>query len=107
MSAQRTDSLQEGSLHSISPNVEDAATLGELFSHLHYDQQIDQFLVTFEELRRGRVEEVLNIELGRLTLLTMPTDQLERNHAKGLDAFANEDGDLLDSWEVRVIFSFA
>ncbi len=67
--------------------------------------------MAFEELRAARVEAVLNVEIGRLALMTMPNgemqqfrdDTVRRNHAKGLDAFAGEDGDLLPAWEVRVL----
>ncbi|KAI0093314.1 hypothetical protein BDY19DRAFT_903077 [Irpex rosettiformis] len=97
-------------------NVGDAGMLGVLFSHLHFDSQIDTFLTAFETLRRDRTKKVLPIELTNVYHIIMPDgEQRQRRDAAlrerrdaGLDVFTGSDDDLaVTLWENdKFVFSY-
>ena len=97
-------------MQSVAVGVCDAACLGEFFRHLHAEEQIEKFLLAFENIRKPRVEDVLSVDLDNLHSIAMahgPQQELRdhairSNHMKGLDAFAGVQGDLREVWEVSV-----
>jgi salicylate hydroxylase len=58
--------------------VEDGAVLGKLFSHLHTDSQISDFLYAFQELRQPHSEAVLAAETGIIHFMSMPDCEAQR-----------------------------
>ncbi|VDB90840.1 unnamed protein product [Peniophora sp. CBMAI 1063] len=83
-----------------SMSLEDAATLGKLFSHALDDAQIPSFLNAFTELRRPRCARMLAIDNESLSYITMsgPTAEerdieFRRRTAAGQDALSPAEDD--------------
>lgn len=92
----------------MAAGVCDAACLGEFFRHLHEENQINSFLLAFENIRKERVKDLISVDLDNIYSTTMPYGEqqeardaaIRHNHEKGLDAFAGAEGDLREVWEV-------
>ncbi|TFK49266.1 FAD/NAD(P)-binding domain-containing protein [Heliocybe sulcata] len=54
--------------------IEDAATLGNLFSRLRSSEQIPSLISAYEEIRQPRLAEVLPSELRKQQQVTLPAD---------------------------------
>ena len=106
-----TSVIQYGFMQNIAVGVCDGAVLGELFKHLHEEEQIEQFLQAYENLRKGRMRDIMRAEAGNHAATTLPNGEYQAmrdkvirlNHENGRDAFAGEDGDVQAVWEVRTI----
>jgi salicylate hydroxylase len=96
--------------------VEDAVTLGTLFSHLSNRKQIPIFTETYEELRQRRTNEARISEYQALVQISLPHGELQEGRDEALkltlspafDDFENcEFSDLLvHAWEqYLVLFS--
>lgn len=96
----------------MSISICDAASLGELFRHLHSENQIESFLLAFDNFRRDRVKSVLGVDLANYSAVAMPPGEaheqrdnyMREQRAAGTDANALEgnDADLVAAiWEVR------
>lgn len=100
---------QRGSTHGYAASVCDAASLGELFRHLHSDGQIDSFLLAYENIRRDRVKLLLQVDIASPLVISMPEGEqktqrdmgMKEKYAAGLDAFAADESDVAAHWEVR------
>lgn len=98
----------------MSTSVCDAATLGELFRHLHSDHQITRFVQAFEELRQKHVKGLLEADLANFGVFSMPAGEaheqrdvlVKEKYRAGVDAFmafmGDEDDEVAAVWEVRV-----
>ncbi|KAJ7930106.1 hypothetical protein B0H13DRAFT_1703069 [Mycena leptocephala] len=102
--------------HNSSMAVEDAVTLGTLFSHLSNRKQIPIFTETYEELRQRRTNEARISEYQALVQISLPHGELQEGRDEALkltlspafDDFENcEFSDLLvHAWEqYLVLFS--
>ncbi|KAK7008435.1 FAD-binding-3 domain-containing protein [Favolaschia claudopus] len=102
--------------HNSSMAIEDAATLGTLFSHLSGRKQIPVFTETYEELRQSRTDETRISEYRSLVQISLPHGELQKLRDDSLlltldEAFDNfencESSDLLvQAWEqYLVVFS--
>ncbi|KAF7301975.1 FAD-binding-3 domain-containing protein [Mycena indigotica] len=58
--------------HNTSMGIEDAVTLGALFSHLQNRKEIAVFLETYEELRQNRVQAAGESEYQSLLMICLP-----------------------------------
>ncbi|KAJ7229415.1 hypothetical protein B0H12DRAFT_1147762 [Mycena haematopus] len=102
--------------HNSSMAVEDAVTLGTLFSHLSHPKQIPIFTETYEELRQRRTDETRISEYQSLLQISLPSGPLQEDRDAALkltldqtfEDFENcESSDLLiQVWEqYLVLFS--
>ena len=64
--------FQPDAMHGASMSVEDAETLGNLFSRIHHKDEIPRLLATYEELRIQRTSEVQDYEPRKVDMLTLP-----------------------------------
>nr|VWO97589.1 Maackiain detoxification [Ganoderma boninense] len=61
-----------GTIYGLGMSTGDAATLGRLFSHLTRRDQIDSFLSAVQEIRKGRVEDVMRRAAGNIFAVSIP-----------------------------------
>lgn len=100
-----------GGVNEVSTSVCDAATLGELFRHLHSDHQITRFVQAFEELRQKHVKGLLEADLANFGVFSMPAGEaheqrdvlVKEKYRAGVDAFmafmGDEDDEVAAVWE--------
>ncbi|KAF8213935.1 hypothetical protein K438DRAFT_1802563 [Mycena galopus ATCC 62051] len=103
--------------HNTSMAIEDAVTLGTLFSHLSHPKQIPIFTETYEELRQRRMNDARISEYQSLIQISLPRGPLQEDRDIGLELTLNpafedfetcESSDLLaQAWEqYLVLFSY-
>ncbi|KAJ7064402.1 hypothetical protein B0H15DRAFT_974423 [Mycena belliarum] len=103
--------------HNSSMGIEDAVTLGSLFSHLASRKQIPIFLETYEELRQARTSATQASEYQSLVQISLPRGEQQEARDEALrctlsqefDDFDNCSGSdlLVQAWEeYLVLFSY-
>ncbi|KAM5530126.1 hypothetical protein V8D89_016204 [Ganoderma adspersum] len=61
-----------GTVYSLGMSAGDAATLGRIFSHLTRKGQIDSFLSAVQEVRKGRVDDLMRRAAGNIFGILIP-----------------------------------
>ncbi|KAJ6454081.1 hypothetical protein C8R47DRAFT_1252657, partial [Mycena vitilis] len=89
--------------HNSSMAVEDAVTLGTLFSYLTDRKQIPILTETYEELRQRRANETRISEYQSLVQISLPPGQLQEDRDEALQLTMDPAFDDFDNWEGSVL----
>ncbi|KAJ7682455.1 hypothetical protein DFH06DRAFT_294711 [Mycena polygramma] len=89
--------------HNSSMAVEDAVTLGALFSYLTDRKQIPILTETYEELRQRRANETRLSEYQSLVQISLPPGQLQEDRDAALQLTMDPAFDDFDNWEGSVL----
>lgn len=78
------DCLQPSGQHNAALALEDAETLGALFSRIQHRTQVSRMLAAHEEIRQPRGSYAQAWEVRKRTLLTAPAGQEQKRRDAGL-----------------------
>ncbi|KAJ7498601.1 hypothetical protein FB451DRAFT_1161324 [Mycena latifolia] len=85
--------------HNSSMGIEDAVTLGSLFSHLTNRKQIPIFLDTYEELRQARTSATGKSEYQSLIQISLPRGEHQAARDNGLKLTLSKEFDDFENCE--------
>lgn len=98
-SPERTCALAGDCCHSLHPflaqglnlGLEDAATLGQLLSHVTSPDQMSQAVASYDRLRTDRARKILNETCAQVEKLRGLGGELQKSpHEKSIDRTSNE-----------------
>ncbi|KAA1467204.1 hypothetical protein DENSPDRAFT_832197 [Dentipellis sp. KUC8613] len=102
-----------GSIQGASMSLEDASVLGKLFSHLISHDQIESFLVAFQELRQERAKKNRIMDMANIFFMTASGEEaalrdaaMAAMHEAGKDVLGGEDGNKQQWDENRDTFDY-
>ncbi|KAJ2911626.1 hypothetical protein MD484_g8788, partial [Candolleomyces efflorescens] len=97
--------LVPGSRHSTSLAIEDAQTLGRLFSHIKHKNQLPQFLNAYEEIRQPRVSATQEYEQRQFGMFSAPAGPpMAQRDAMMRAALAYEDWEHMDEDTFKMVW---
>jgi len=98
---------QSEGTHTAAMGIEDAETLGSLFSRIQRREQIKQLLTAYEEIRHPRYEELCRSIRRLEEVMKCPIGpQQEARDALILKTFAYDDWNHMDEATLRAVWGF-
>ncbi|KAF7419417.1 hypothetical protein PC9H_002007 [Pleurotus ostreatus] len=86
--------MMPNSSHNASMAIEDAATLGRLFSRIRHHDQIPRIMAAYEELRQPRCAATIEYEWRKRVFFTLPRGEAQMARNAGLrEAMKRESDD--------------